>query len=398
MAYGQNILGIPLVGRPRPRFSMGAPIEATAESLLLAATYSYDFRGMDPAAISDDRSTIAWHDNLAGIWSSFAPTVPRITDRGIRVEPVRNNFVLHCRDLTNAVWVKTNITAAKDQTGIDGVSNSASRITASAGNGTCLQTTVSANQLRNQSAWVKRLVGSGVIEMTQNNGTTWTPITVTAGWTCIRNIPPLTSANPVVGFRIVTSGDSIAVDFVQNEEVSTTSPILTTTAIVTRTADHPFITPIVLPAAGYTMLAQGISEAPAVHTSHGKILGLDAGSATERCYLQREGGTLFRYMAVMVIANSNRYSKSSAIDDLWTQFASRKIVCAIKASDQQAYHSPGSVKISNTGTWAGTPTAPTHLRIGYDISGIGQFHGVVEAIHLWNTCLLPADMILLTAS
>jgi hypothetical protein len=52
------------------------------------------------------------------------------------------------------------------------------------------------------------------------------------------SIPTQTLANPTVGFRIVTSGDQIAVDFVQNENGAFgTSPIPTTTTAATRAAD-----------------------------------------------------------------------------------------------------------------------------------------------------------------
>jgi hypothetical protein len=74
--------------------------------------------------------------------------------------------------------------------------------------------------------------------MTMDGGTTWTPITVTASWTRV-SIPSQTLANPVVGFRIVTSGDAIAVDIVQNEDGAfATSPIpQTSAATMTRVAD-----------------------------------------------------------------------------------------------------------------------------------------------------------------
>jgi hypothetical protein len=157
---------------------------------------------------------------------------------GLRIEEARTNVVLHNRDLTNAAWVKTNITAAKDQTGVDGVANSASSITATAANGTCLQTTAIASSARCQSAYAKRLVGSGTVEMTLNGGTTWTAITITANWTR-GDVPTLTLANPVVGFRLVTSGDKIAVDLVQNENgLVATSPIATTTTATARVADN----------------------------------------------------------------------------------------------------------------------------------------------------------------
>jgi hypothetical protein len=156
---------------------------------------------------------------------------------GLLIESARTSVPLWVRDFTNAAWTKTNITAAKDQTGITGVANSASSLAATAANGTALQAITLASSARFQATYVKRLTGTGVIEMTMDNGSTWTPITVTAAWTRV-SIPTQTLANPTVGFRIVTSGDAIAVDFPQNENGAfATSPIWTTSAAVTRAAD-----------------------------------------------------------------------------------------------------------------------------------------------------------------
>src|SRR6266550_1934477 len=152
----------------------------------------------------------------------------------------RTNVVLWNRDMTNAAWVKTTMTAAKDQLGVDGVANSASSLLATAGNATCLQAITLGSSLRAQAVWVKRLVGSGTINMTMDNGATWTVITLTANWTRV-TIPSQTLANPTVGFRIVTNADKIAVDYVQNETAVTgileSSAIATTTVAVTRAAD-----------------------------------------------------------------------------------------------------------------------------------------------------------------
>jgi phage-related protein len=140
------------------------------------------------------------------------------------LEKLASNIVTFPRDLTNAAWVKTTMTPAKDQVGIDNVANSASSILATGANATVLQSIISASALRVKHAWVKRLIGVGTIQMTQDGGTTWTTVTVTAGWTRVQ-IPAQTLANPNVGFRIVTSGDKIAVDYSQLEAfVDPTSP------------------------------------------------------------------------------------------------------------------------------------------------------------------------------
>lgn len=179
-----------------------------------------------------------YYEQADGTLISFAANTLRRGDRGILSEPARTNVVLWNRDLTNAAWTATNVTAVKDQTGVDGVSNAASSLTATAGNGTVLQAITLASSARWQTCYIKRLTGSGAVEMTMDNGTTWTAVTVTSSWTRVA-IPTQTLANPTVGFRIVTSGDAVAVDFVQNENsgVEATSPIATTTASVTRSAD-----------------------------------------------------------------------------------------------------------------------------------------------------------------
>jgi hypothetical protein len=199
---------------------------------------------------------------------------------------VRSNLLLHSRTLTNAAWVATNITPAKNQVGADGVGNSASSITATAANGTILQAITSASTARATSAYVRRITGSGAIEMTQNGGATWTAVTVTSSWSRV-SIPSATVTNPSVGFRIATSGDAIAVDYVQCENgASSTSVIETTTAVVTRSADVSSITGtnfnLWYSQAEGTIYADAIIPASTVMS----ILSLDDGTASNRIQLR----------------------------------------------------------------------------------------------------------------
>lgn len=143
------------------------------------------------------------------------------------------NDALWSRDLTNAAWTKTTMTASPNQIGIDGVANSATGLQASAGNATVSQSITLASSARFMSAYVFRGVGTGVIEMTTDaGGADWVAINPASEWQRF-SIPTKTLANPNVGFRIVTSGDAIGVDFVQNESgTSATAPTLTTTVAV----------------------------------------------------------------------------------------------------------------------------------------------------------------------
>lgn len=159
---------------------------------------------------------------------------------GLLIEESRANHLLWCRDATQTNWTKTNVTAAKDQTGIDGVANAASSLTASADGGTCIQTITLASGSRTGSVYLKRLTGTGNIQVSLD-GSTWSTVDLSNGlWN--RIVISGTVTNPTVGIKIATNDDAVAMDYGQVENnsgtyVGVTSPILTTTASVTRSAD-----------------------------------------------------------------------------------------------------------------------------------------------------------------
>ena len=198
---------------------------------------------LDPR-IAFTRASNGWEFNSAGNLAQYGADVPRfgydqstLAARGLLMEMARANLALHSRDFTQSAWVKTNITAALDVAGINGVANTASRLTATVGNATALQTITSASANHVTSFFVRRISGTGTVEITQNGGTTWTAITITSAWQRFV-IPAATILNPVIGFRLGTNGDVIAVDVAQTEaEAFPTSPIITTSASVTRAVD-----------------------------------------------------------------------------------------------------------------------------------------------------------------
>jgi hypothetical protein len=157
---------------------------------------------------------------------------------GILVEPAATNLALYSDDFTNAAWTKSNMNTAKTATGPDNGTNSASTLTASAGNATALQAITSASSARITGMWVKRRTGSGNIDLTQDNGSTWQTMTVTADWTRV-NLTAATLANPTVGIRVVTNADAVDVFGFQHEVGSTlTSTIPTIGSTVTRASDN----------------------------------------------------------------------------------------------------------------------------------------------------------------
>lgn len=194
-----------------------------------------------PAGLATDqcsitRTTAGYALNPSGVLVPFTSGQFRRTGSGLLVEEARTNSALWSRDMTNAAWVKVNMTAALTATGIDGTANSATTLTATAGNATALQAIVSISQADTYSVWIKRVSGSGVVNISLN-GAAWTPVTLTTTWTQFQITSTL--LNPNLGIQIVTSGDVIAADFNQAElgQSFATSPILTTTVAVTRNAD-----------------------------------------------------------------------------------------------------------------------------------------------------------------
>lgn len=136
-------------------------------------------------------------------------------------------------------WVLSSATALRTSVGADGVANSATRVTATGANGTVLQSITLASSSRVQSARVRRVTGTGTVEMTTNGGTDWFDITSlinSSTYTLVVDTAR-TVTNPQVGFRIVTSADAIDVDFAQNETTISSSPIPTTVVSVTRAAE-----------------------------------------------------------------------------------------------------------------------------------------------------------------
>jgi len=189
------------------------------------------------------RNTTATRFNSAGLIESVASGIPRLDYPigggcpALLVEPAATNLVLHSRDLNNAVWSGTTVTRAKNAVGADGVASGATTITATAASGTVLQALSHASQSRVFSAYIRRVTGTGAIQLTTNGGTNWDTVTITSGYTQVASVAR-TVASGTVGIRLAVSGDVIEVDFTQGEVGPVaTSPMATTTGSITRNAD-----------------------------------------------------------------------------------------------------------------------------------------------------------------
>lgn len=143
-----------------------------------------------------------------------------IEAQGLLLEGAATNLITSQRDLTDAAWTASNVTVAATATGWEGTATAASTLTASANNGTVLQTITTGAALRASGALIKRRTGTGTISFT-HDGSAYSNVTAqlaaapSSGW--VRVCASGSAANPVVGFKIGTSGDAIDVDYVTDE-------------------------------------------------------------------------------------------------------------------------------------------------------------------------------------
>lgn len=154
--------------------------------------------------------------------------------QGLLMEPPKTNRCLWSRDLTKAEWVKTNATVTKDEVGMDGSENGACRVVADADGATVGQSITDPEKQRVFSAWVRSINGVSEIEI-RAGGFLYSTRSITEEWTLVRSVQ--TSENPTVELRLANAGDTIAVDFCQEENSFWTTPIPTTDAAVSRVAD-----------------------------------------------------------------------------------------------------------------------------------------------------------------
>jgi hypothetical protein len=332
----------------------------------------------------------------AGLYVSVANNVPAFefntdgTYRGLLVEPGATNLALWSRDLTQASWVSTNMTAALTATGADGVANSATTLTATAGNATELQAITSASASRVFSAVVRRRTGTGTVQITQDNGSTWTTITLTSSYQRFTT-PNQTLTNPTVGFRIVTSGDAIDVDFCQAETGSVaTSPIVTTAGTASRVADD--------------ISLSGASS----------LIGQTACTLYVEVFWRRTVGVGQNILMVSDGTNNNRFLIFSSTTDELRMFASAnnvvqtnqgqsnagysgviKIAFAITTNDAVLYKDGSNISTDTVIDLSALDTL-THVLIGQGTANAGVANMWIRSVALFPTRLSNAQLVTLT--
>jgi hypothetical protein len=155
-----------------------------------------------------------------------------LVDSTGRVTYAPNNLLTFTEQFGNVIWTQTNITRVDGITDPNG-GNSASRITATASNVTFQQIgpVVTANAI--SSFWVRRVSGTGAINLIGPNGGFSLALSVTSEWQRFSALELNRAGVVFAGVRITTIGDAVDIAFPQAEIVTyqtTPGPYVATTA------------------------------------------------------------------------------------------------------------------------------------------------------------------------
>lgn len=152
--------------------------------------------------------------------------IPATTALGYLAEAAGTQLVTPTaaiRNIGDAAWVSSGGTVTRAQTsiGVDGVPNSATRVTATGASAVLLQAApVTAAGNYCTSFYIRRVTGTGNIDITVDGGTTWSTISGqinSATYTRVQVTGNLALNTARIGLRIATNGDAVDVDFAQME-------------------------------------------------------------------------------------------------------------------------------------------------------------------------------------
>lgn len=161
-------------------------------------------------------------------------------EQQVRFDSATTYKARHSDDFTNAVWIKTNTTAALNATGPHG--EPCSTITATAAGGFVEQAVVSTGTSQMGYVWIRRKVGTGPISISMDGGVTSKVVTAEIG--SVGGLYKVAYqrgfvANPTLRIILGTSGDAVEVALAN---VTTTQhvapPVPSTTADYTMSANN----------------------------------------------------------------------------------------------------------------------------------------------------------------
>jgi hypothetical protein len=136
------------------------------------------------------------------------------------------NLLLQSQDYSTT-WTVTNLTPVTGKTAPDGTST-ATEFTAGAGNAVLTQGYTALADDYTFSVWLRRVTGTGNIDIAADNGT-WNTETISGTWARYEVTQTPAAGSKTAGIRVVTSGDAIEVWGAQLEQRSALTDYTATT-------------------------------------------------------------------------------------------------------------------------------------------------------------------------
>ena len=147
---------------------------------------------------------------------------------GVTSALAEQNLLTYSQTFSNAAWVASNATVGAVTTAPDGTST-AYPLTASAGNGTLLQTFTATANAYTFSIYIQRVTGTGNIDITVD-GVTYSTQTTTGTWTRFSVTTTPAAGTKTAGIKLATSGDAVNIWGAQIEQRSTATAYTATTS------------------------------------------------------------------------------------------------------------------------------------------------------------------------
>lgn len=355
--------------------------------------------GTKGEALTFARGSSAWCMKADYTWTELTSAKPRVsvgetgqTQLGVMMERAATNEALRGRDLSNAgVWGSSDVTCLKDATGVDGVANSASTCTATNTSGAVWQT-VTASGTRSTSFFIKRVTGTGTVRVTREGGGGWIDITsdISSSWKrfqpqscgnearCVQKTGLKSNfTNPVIGWDFGTSGDAIAIDFVQDESTAwATSPIQTDGSTAARSAETLTLTAL---AANFSSFSFAATLRPESLTeSYGPSLH-DGTSRSDLSTSNSNGSVRFEFYWGGTSTASSAVGWTANTPGTFHRVAAQWNGTLPKACMDGA---------CTNGTKAGganPPSTMTEFKIGYQVFANTQTQGLIRGVCLDST-------------
>lgn len=347
------------------------------------------------------RATTAWTKLASGLWASVASGTARScylgqstavgAYGGYFAEGAATQLVTptaSIRDMTDASWAKTTMTAAKTSTGIDGVGSSCSRLTASGANATILQTLVAAATTRTYSCFIKRITGTGEIDISED-GTSWTDVTSQINSSTFTRVSiTVSQLNAAFGLRIVTNGDAIDVDFNQFESGSfATSPMDAAGAV--RNADA-----LTYVSTGNAQTAQGsiYAEVAPIGLSAAAqgVISINDGSTNNRIDMRLSSPNVL----TGILTSGAAGQANNTVATVSAAGIVSKVATQWNTNSENIFANGTGGTLDSTVT---VPAALTTIQIGQiDAGTANALFGTIKNVRIWTRQLADSQLVSLT--